>query len=157
MPESNVENRLAALGLQLPAAPQPVGSYRAAVIANGLLFISGQLPLLNGALKYRGRVGIELTEAEGGEAAQLAALNVLAPIKAALNGFDRLVTLMRVEGYVSSAPGWMHQPRILDHASNLFATVLGDRGVHTRSAIATPQLPLNAPVELVVTAAVANS
>lgn len=149
---NNVENRLAELGLQLPEAPKPVGSYRAAVISNGLLFISGQLPLLNGELKYRGRVGIELTEAAGGEAAQLAALNVLAQIKAALNGFDRLVSLVRMEGYVSSAPGWIHQPRVLDLASNLFTAVLGDRGMHARSAIATPQLPLNAPVELVVTA-----
>src|SRR5262245_39003726 len=129
---SSVEDRLAELGLQLPEAPQPVGNYRAAVISNGLLFVSGQLPILNGALKYRGRVGIELTDVEGGEAAQLAALNVLAQIRAALHGFDRLVSLLRVEGYVSSAPGWVHQPRVLDRASDLFATVLGDRGGHAR-------------------------
>ena len=151
---SSVESRLAELGLQLPEAPRPVGNYRAAVIANGLLFISGQLPLSNGKLKYRGRVGVELTEAAGGKAAQLAALNVLAQIKAALGGFDRLVSLLRVDGYVSSAPGWMNQPLVLDHASNLFAAVLGERGIHARSAIAAAQLPLNASVELVVTAAV---
>ena len=150
---SSVESRLAVLGLQLPEPPRPVGHYRAAVAANGLLFISGQLPLLDGELKYRGRVGAELSEAAGGEAARLAALNVLAQIKAALAGFDRLVSLVRVEGYVSSGPGWTHQARVLDHASNLFTTVLGDRGIHTRSALATPQLPLNASVELVVTAA----
>jgi enamine deaminase RidA (YjgF/YER057c/UK114 family) len=85
----------------------------------------------------------------------LAALNVLAQIKAALGGFDRLVSLVRVEGFVSSAPGWTNQPRVLDHASNLFAAVLGERGIHARSAIGTSQLPLNASVELVVTAAVA--
>jgi enamine deaminase RidA (YjgF/YER057c/UK114 family) len=154
MPASSVESRLADLGLQLPEAPHPVGSYRATVIANGLLFVSGQLPLSNGVLKHRGRVGIELTDAAGGEAAQLAALNVLAQIRLALNGFDRLISLVRVEGYIASAPGWTHQPRVLDYASNLFAAVLGERGVHTRSAIATPQLPMDAPVELVVTAAV---
>jgi enamine deaminase RidA (YjgF/YER057c/UK114 family) len=148
----SVETRLAELGLQLPDAPRPVGSYRAAVIANGLLFISGQLPLADGGLKYPGRVGAELSEAVGGEAAQLAALNVLAQIKAALGGFDRLVSLVRMEGYVSSAPGWTNQPRVLDHASNLFTAVLGDKGVHSRSAIAVQQLPLNASVELVVTA-----
>jgi len=152
---SGVENRLAVMGLQLPDAPRPVGNYRAAVISNELLFISGQLPMSGGELKYRGRVGVELTEAAGGEAAQLAALNVLAQIKAALGGFDRLVSLVRVEGFVSSAPGWTNQPRVLDHASNLFAAVLGERGVHARSAIGTSQLPLNAAVELVVTAAVA--
>jgi enamine deaminase RidA (YjgF/YER057c/UK114 family) len=155
MPASSVENRLAALGLQLPDAPRPVGNYRAAVISNGLLFISGQLPLSGGEHKYRGRIGVELTEAAGGEAAQLAALNVLAQIHEALGGFNRLVSLVRVEGFVSSAPDWTNQPRVLDHASNLFTAVLGERGIHARSAIAVSQLPLNASVELVVTAAVA--
>jgi enamine deaminase RidA (YjgF/YER057c/UK114 family) len=150
--DRTVENRLAELGLQLPEAPRPVGSYRAAVVANDLLFVSGQIPLVDGELKYPGRVGAELSEAAGGEAAQLAALNVLAQIKAALGSFDRLVSLVRVEGYVSSAPGWTSQPSVLDQASNLFTAVLGDRGVHARSALAVPQLPLNASVELVVTA-----
>ena len=154
MSASSVDSRLAGLGLTLPEAPHPVGNYRAVVISNGLLFVSGQLPLLNGALKYQGRVGIELTEAAAGAAAQLAALNVLAQIRLALNGFDRLISLLRVEGYVSSAPGWTQQPRVLDFASNLFTTVLGEKGVHTRSASAAPQLPLNAAVELVVTAAI---
>jgi enamine deaminase RidA (YjgF/YER057c/UK114 family) len=107
---------------------------------------------VDGVLKYPGRVGAELSEAAGGEAAQLAALNVLAQIKAVLGGFNRLVSLVRVEGYVSSAPGWTSQPSVLDHASHLFAAVLGDRGFHARSALALPQLPLNASVELVVTA-----
>lgn len=150
----SVEDRLAALGLQLPAAPQPVGTYRTALLVGGLLFISGQLPVLNGELKYRGKVGAELSEAEGGEAARLAALNVLAQIKAALSGFDRLVSLVRVEGHVASAPGWTAQPRVLDYASNLFVEALGAKGAHTRAAFAAPQLPLNASIELVVTAAV---
>lgn len=149
----SVERRLAILGLQLPEAPRPVGSYRAAVITDGLLFISGQIPLVNGELKYPGRVGAELSEEAGGEAARLAALNVLAQIKAALGGFFRLASLVRVDGYVSSAPDWVRQPHVLDHASNLFTTVLGEKGIHTRSAVAVPRLPMNAAVELVVTAA----
>ena len=152
----SVESRLAELGLQLPEAPRPVGSYQSAVMAHGLLFISGQLPLVDGELKYPGRVGAELSEAAGGEAARLAALNVLAQIKAALAGFDRLVSLVRVEGYVSSAPGWTNQPRVLDHASRLFTAALGEKGIHARSALATPWLPLNASIELVVTASVTS-
>jgi enamine deaminase RidA (YjgF/YER057c/UK114 family) len=124
------------------------------MIAGELLFISGQLPVLDGELKYRGRVGMELSEAEGGEAARLAALNVLAQIKAALSGFDALVSLVRVEGYVSSAPGWFDQARVLDHASELFEAALGPKAAHARAAIAAPQLALNAAVVLVVTAAV---
>jgi enamine deaminase RidA (YjgF/YER057c/UK114 family) len=108
--------------------------------------------LLDGKLKYPGRVGAELGEAEGGEAARLAALNVLAQIEAALSGFDRLVPRLRVEGHVASAPGFIHQPRVLEYASNLFVEVLREKGTHTRSALAAPRLPLNAAVELVATA-----
>ena len=150
----SVAERLIQLGLQLPAAPRPAGRYQPWVIANGLLFISGQIPLIDGALTLRGRVGAELSEDQGREATRIAALNVLAQIDAALGGFDRLITLARVEGTVSSAPGWYQQPRVLDAASELFYETLGRRGDHARAAFGTASLPLDAPVELVVTAAV---
>ena len=152
----SVEDRLARLGLRIPAPPPAAGNYRSAVLANDLLFVSGQMPLLDGELRYCGRVGAELSESEAGEAARLAALNVLAQIKAALAGFDRLESLVRLEGHVSSVPGWTGQPRVLDYASNLFMAALGDRGAHTRTAFAPVQLPLNASIELVVTALVAK-
>jgi len=147
-------NNLSQLGLRLPAAPRPAGRYQPWVLANGLLFISGQIPLVDGALAYKGRVGAELTEDQGREATRIATLNVLAQIDAALGGFDRLITLTRVEGTVSSAPGWYQQPRVLDAASELFYEVLGHRGDHARAAFGAASLPLDAPVELVVTAAV---
>jgi enamine deaminase RidA (YjgF/YER057c/UK114 family) len=150
----SVEERLSRLGLQLPAAPRPAGRYQPWIITNGLLFISGQIPLVDGALKYRGRVGAELTEDEGRDASRIAALNVLAQIDAALGGFERLITLTRVEGTVASAPDWFQQPRVLDGASDLFYEALGHCGDHTRAAFGAFSLPLNAPVELVVTAAV---
>ena len=150
----SVEQRLAKLGFELPEAPRALGSYRPAVLAGGLLFISGQLPMSNGKLAYIGRVGAELSEADGRAAAQLAALNVLAQIHAALGGFDRLLTLLRVEGHVSSAPGYFDQPRVIDAASELFSEVLGDKGAHSRAAFAPPALPRNAAIELVVIAAV---
>ena len=150
----NVEARLARLGLELPPPPGAAGRYRPAVLSAGLLYISGQLPLAHGKLVYTGRVGAELSEAQGKDAAQLAALNVLAQIKAALGGFDRLATLLRVEGHVSSAPGYFDQPRVLDAASDLFSEVLGEKGAHARAAFAAASLPLDAAIELVVTAAV---
>src|SRR5437867_119176 len=113
----NVEQKLRELGLELPNAPQPAGNYSAFVQAGSLLFISGQFPLPDGKSRYTGRVGAELTEADGYAAARLAALNVLAQIKAALGSFDRLKSLVRIEGYVSSAPGWHNQPKVLDGAS----------------------------------------
>jgi enamine deaminase RidA (YjgF/YER057c/UK114 family) len=150
----SVADRLIHMGLRLPAAPRPAGRYQPWVLVNGLLFISGQIPLVDGVPAFRGRVGAELTEDQGREATRIAALNVLAQIDAALGGFDRLITLTRVEGTVSSAPGWYQQPRVLDAASELFDEVLGPRGNHARAAFGAASLPLDAPVELVVTAAV---
>jgi enamine deaminase RidA (YjgF/YER057c/UK114 family) len=150
----NIESQLKSLGLELPNPPKPAGNYQACVQTGNLLFISGQFPIENGQLRFTGRVGAELTVEQGYAAARLAALNVLAQIRAALGGFDRLETLLRVEGHVASAPGWNNVPKVLDGASDLFAAVLGERGRHTRTAFSPEQLPLNLTVELVVTAAV---
>jgi enamine deaminase RidA (YjgF/YER057c/UK114 family) len=131
-----------------------LGNYVPAVKAGNLLFLSAQLPIENGAPKYSGRVGAELSEADGWAAARLAALNALAQIQAALGSLDRLEQLVRVEGHVASAPGWSNAPRVLDGASDLFTAVLGERGPHTRAAFTPAQLPLNHAVELVVVAAI---
>ena len=148
----SVEQKLADLGLALPAAPQPLGNYTAVSEAGNLLFISGQGPLADGKLRWTGRVGAELTLEEGREAAQLTALNVLAQIRRHLGGFERLHHIVRMEGHVSSAEGFLDQPAVLDAASDLFAAVLGEKAGHARSAFSHPQLPLNLPVELVVIA-----
>jgi enamine deaminase RidA (YjgF/YER057c/UK114 family) len=149
----DVEAKLFVLGLPLPAAPKPAGNYSATILSGNLLFLSGQFPI-NGVPRYTGRVGIELTEEQGYAAAQLAALNVLAQIRAALGGFDRLQTLTRVEGHVAAAPGWYNTPRVLDGASDLLAAILGERGRHSRTAFNSASLPWNLAVELAVTAAV---
>lgn len=143
--------------LALPPAPRPAGGYRPWARAAGLLFVSGQLPIVDGELRYRGRVGAELSEAEGSAAAELAALNVLAQIRDALGSFDDVVALLRIEGHVSSAPGFLGQPRVLDAASAVFAAALGPKAGHARSAFAPAQLPLGAAVELVATVAVRES
>jgi enamine deaminase RidA (YjgF/YER057c/UK114 family) len=148
------EQKLAELGLVLPAPSRPAGNYSAFVRAGDLLFISGQFPIENGTPRYTGRVGAELSEPEGYAAARLAGLNVLAQIDAALGGFGRLAHLVRVEGHVASAPGFNNQPRVLDGASDLFATILGERGRHARTAFAPERLPWGLSIELVVTAAV---
>ena len=146
----SIEENLEKMGLKLPPAPQPAGNYSAAVRVGNLLFVSGQFPIENGALRYAGRVGAELTEQEGYAAARLAALNVLAQIKAALGSLDRVEQLVRVEGHVASAPGWTNTPKVLDGASDLFVEVLGKRGMHARTAHNPGVLPWNLAVELVV-------
>lgn len=149
-----VASKLAALGLTLPPPPRPLGRYTAVSQAGDLLFISGQLPLRDGLVVWQGQVGKDLTVEQGRQAAQLAALNVLAQIDAHLGGFARLDHIVRVEGYVTSAPGMLEQPAVIDGASELFAEVLGDQAGHARAVYAQSQQPGNAAVILVVIAQV---
>ena len=147
-----IDRRLKDLGIDLPAAPQPLGAYRAVVQAGSLLFLSGQLPIKNGALQYRGRVGAELSLDDGRAAAELTALNALAQIRHFLGGFDRLRQIVRLEGHVASAPDFFDQPKVLHGASDLLSRILGDRAGHARTAFGPAMLPANAAVELVVIA-----
>lgn len=147
-----IESKLAARGLTLPSPPQPLGSYTAVSRAGDLLFVSGQLPLRHGKVVWSGQVGKDLSVAEGKQAAELAALNVLAQIHAYLGGFKRLDHIVRLEGHVTSAPGMLDQPAVLDGASDLFAQVLEDKAGHARAAYSATQQPGNAAVILVVIA-----
>ncbi len=145
------QNKSTHLGIRLPDPPPPAGDYQPVMIRGGLGFVSGQVPVRDGRLVFTGRVGVELTPEQGKAAAELAALNVLAQIDKALPSWDQFGGLLRVEGFVASASGFIDQPEILDGASRLFTEVLGERGQHSRAALSVEQLPLNAPVELVVT------
>lgn len=138
-------------GLELPVAPTPVGAYETGVIRQGIGFVSGQFPLRDGKLVYTGAVGAELTKDDACEATKIAALNVLAQIHKLTDGFDRLDGLLRLDGYVASAPGFLEQPAILDTASQVFRDYLGEKGRHARTAFSVSQLPLNSPIELCVT------
>jgi enamine deaminase RidA (YjgF/YER057c/UK114 family) len=152
--EMDVEIRLRELGMVLPKAPEPIGNYKAFVRAGALVFISGQIPLVNGALIWQGRIGAELTAEQGYQAARACALNVLAQLKKALGGFDRLRTVARVDGYVNAAPGFHDLARVLDGASDLLAAALVERSGHSRTVAAHSGLPMNAAVELGVIAEV---
>ena len=140
----SIESRFAELGLELPSAPKPAGNYAETVRVGSLLFVSGQFPIENGAGRYVGRVGAQLSEADGYAAARLAALNVLAQIYAALGGFERFERLVRVEGHIASAPAWNNAPKVLDGASDLFIAVLARR---TRTAYAHGVYSGVAPLE----------
>lgn len=137
--------------INLPKAPDPVGAYERGVIRNGVGFVSGQLPLVDGRLIDEGRIGVELTEAQGRASAKVAALNCLAQIEALLTGdWDCFLGLYRVDGYVASADDYTRQATVLDAASEVFVEVLGQAGRHARAALGVTSLPLNAPVELAV-------
>jgi enamine deaminase RidA (YjgF/YER057c/UK114 family) len=142
-------------GWVLPIPPDPVGVYERGVIRGGLGFVSGHFPIVGGIVSHAGRVGAELNEAQGKEAAEIAAMNIMAQIDHLLDGdWDRFAGLLRLDGYVASAEGWTAQPRVLNAASEVFVKILGDKGRHARAAFSVTQLPLNAPIELVATFAV---
>jgi len=152
MSAHEIDLRLAELGIALPEPPAAAGAYRPVVCRGGLGFVSGQFPFRQGTLAYAGRVGVELTPEQGRESAAIAALNTLAQIRAVLGGWQRFGGLCRVEGYVASAADFVKHPAVLDGASELFVRVLGAQlGAHARTAFHAARLPLDAPVELVVT------
>ena len=144
------EERLQALGLELPQAPKPVATYVPAVRAGELLFLSGVLPMQNGQLAFTGKLGRELTVAQGAEAARVAVLNALAIAKQELGTLDRIVRVVKVVGHVASAEGFTDQPRVLNGASDLLVEVFGEVGRHARVAIGAVELPRGAAVEIEV-------
>jgi enamine deaminase RidA (YjgF/YER057c/UK114 family) len=146
--KSRVELRLSNTGLTLPPAPTPLASYVPAIRTGQLVVCSGQLPLIGKEVRYTGKVGRDLTEAEGQLAAQLCLLNALAAIKGVIGDLDRIHRVVRVEGYVQSAEGFSRQPAVVNGASDLLVQIFGEAGRHSRIAVGVSELPLNAAVEL---------
>ncbi|MEW6182401.1 MAG: RidA family protein [Bacillota bacterium] len=142
------EERLKEMGIALPEAPRPVAAYVPFVVVNDLVFTSGQLPVADGALRYTGRVGEELTLEAGQTAARLCAVNCLAVVRAAAGSLDKVLQVVKITGYVAGAPGFYGQPQVLNGASELLESVFGAAGRHARAAVGVSALPLGAPVEL---------
>ena len=137
--------RLKELGIELPVAPAPKGAYVPCLRHGDTLYVSGMLPLEAGVVKYTGLLGHELNVEQGAAAARLCALNALAVVQQALdNGLDDVAAVLRLNGFLASAPDFTDQPAALNGASQLMADVFGDAGVHTRTAVGAAVLPLNA-------------
>jgi len=145
--------RLAELGLTLPQVVPPLASYVPAVQSGNHVYVSGQLPMVEGKLPYVGKVGADVTVEQGTDLARICALNALAAIDA-LVGLGRIVKIVKVTGFVASAEGFTGQPAVVNGASQLFGDVLGELGRHARSAVGVAELPLGAPVEVEVIAEV---
>ena len=139
--------RLAELGLELPSVAKPVAAYVPAVRSGDLVFTSGQLPTVGGALTTTGLVGDAVTAEEAHALARTCALNGLAAVDA-LVGLDAVVRVVKVVGFVASAPGFTGQPAVVNGASELLGAVFGEAGQHARSAVGVAALPLDAPVEV---------
>jgi len=142
------EVRLKELGLSLPAPAVPVGSYLPCVRAGDLLFVSGQLPLRDGVLIARGKVGSAVSLEQGQEAARQAVLNGLAQVAAEAGGLERVVRVVRVGVFVNSAAGFTEQAKVANGASDLLVGIFGEAGRHARAAVGVSDLPLDAAVEV---------
>jgi enamine deaminase RidA (YjgF/YER057c/UK114 family) len=141
------EKNLARLGLTLPPVVPPVAAYSPAIRTGSLVYTSGQLPFVDGQLSAVGKVGAEVSVEDAKEAAKLCALNALAAVHD-LVGLDAVVRIVKVVGFVASAPGFNDQPVVINGASEFLGEVLGDAGVHARSAVGVYELPRNTPVEV---------
>ena len=144
---SEIEGRLAALGLTLPEPAAPVAAYVPVVVAGGLAHVSGQLPFRDGKV-VTGRLGDDLDVAAGSDAAVLCALMVGAQVKAALGDLSRVARIVKLGVFVNSAPGFGDQPEVANGASDLMVALFGDAGKHARAAVGVAALPRNAAVEI---------
>ena len=148
---SRIEERLIELGSPLPQVAKPVAAYVPSVVSGNLVFTAGQLPFVDGALPVAGKVGqsaglVDPDVAKG--LARQAALNALAAIKLAIGDLDRVTRVVKVVGFVSSVPEFTGQPGVINGASEFLVEVFGDKGVHARSAVGVPVLPLDSAVEV---------
>ena len=142
------EAKLKELGVALPEAPKPLAAYIPATEAGGFVYTSGQIPLEAGELKYKGKVGAELTEEQGYAAAKLCAINCLSAAKSLIGDLDKIEKIVKVTGFVNSAPGFTAQPKVVNGASEFFGEVFGEAGKHARSAVGVSDLPIDAAVEV---------
>ena len=142
------EERLAELGLAVPDVAKPVAAYVPAVRSGDLVYTSGQLPMKNGELMLTGKVGGEVGAEEATACAQQCVLNAIAAVKSVIGDLDRVAQVVKVVAFVASTPDFTGQPQVANGASELLGKVFGDAGIHARSAVGVPVLPLDSPVEV---------
>ncbi|HEY4674271.1 MAG TPA: RidA family protein [Nitrososphaerales archaeon] len=147
-----IEERLKSKGIELPESPKPAGAYVPAVKVQNLVFVAGQIPSIKGVLKYKGKLGKDITLEEGYQAARICALNALSVLKSELGTLDRVARIVRVAGFVNCIEDFTDQPKVINGASDLFAEAFGDAGKHARIAVGTNTLPLGAAVEVEILA-----
>jgi enamine deaminase RidA (YjgF/YER057c/UK114 family) len=143
-----IQQRLSQMGVTLPTPAAPIAAYVPCVRTGSLVFVSGQLPREGGTLLHPGKLGADVTVEQGQAAARAAAINALAVLQSEIGPLDRVVRIVRLNGYVASEPGFTEHSKVIDGASAFLQEVFGDAGRHSRVAIGVASLPVNAPVEV---------
>jgi enamine deaminase RidA (YjgF/YER057c/UK114 family) len=142
------EDKLKELGIELPKAPSPLGSYVPVIRTGNLVFLSGNLPLVEGKLLRQGRVGENITIDDAREDAKKAVMNALAVLQSHIGSLNIVKRCIKITGYIASSPDFTDQPKVLNAASDLLYDIFGEAGRHTRAAVGVTVLPLNAPIEI---------
>jgi len=142
------EEKIKKMGITIPEVVKPLAAYIPAIQVGNLVMTSGQVPISEGKVKYIGKVGKDLSEEEGKEAAKLCALNCLSAIKSVIGSFDNIKKVVKLTVFISSAEGFTAQPKVANGASEFIAEIFGEAGKHVRSAVGVSELPLNSAVEI---------
>ena len=142
-----IEQKIESLGIKLPSPPTPAGSYVAVVKTGNLLFISGQIPMVDGKLLYTGKVTDENLETAQ-KSARTCAINILAQLKRELGDFEKVAKIVRLSGFVNSDPEFSQHPKVINAASDLLHEIFGEKGIHSRIAVGVANLPLNSMTEI---------
>ena len=144
----SVLDKLQEMGLQLPAVAKPVAAYVPAVRAGNLVYTSGQIPMVEGKLKYTGRLGKDVSLEDGYDAARICCLNALAAVRSLVGELDNVKRVVKLTGWVACTEDFTDQPKVMNGASELVANLFGDAGLHARAAVGTNALPLGSAVEV---------
>ena len=147
-----IEEKIVSLGIKLPDAPRPAGSYVQVVTTGNLVFVSGQIPLdpdsILAQVKFKGKVGKDISPEEGQEAARLCTINALAQLKYTLGSLDKIRKFVKVSGFVNCDASFKNHPQVINGASDFIVQLFGEKGIHSRSAIGASSLPLDSAVEI---------
>jgi enamine deaminase RidA (YjgF/YER057c/UK114 family) len=143
-----IEQKLASLGIMLPTPPKPAGSYIPVVRTGNLVFVSGQIPVKDGQVQFKGQVPTTISVEDAQKAVKICITNVLAQLKAELGTLDKISRIVRVSGFVNSSPEFYEHPKIINAASDLLFEIFGENGKHARIAVGVASLPLNSAVEI---------
>ena len=143
-----IEETLASLGIKLPTPPAPAGSYVPVVVSGNLAFVAGQIPTEAGQVKFKGKLGRDVSIETGQQAARLCTINALAQLKSSLGSLERIKRFVKVTGFVNCEPSFVDQPKVVNGASDLLVQIFGEKGKHARAAVGVSSLPLDSAVEV---------
>jgi enamine deaminase RidA (YjgF/YER057c/UK114 family) len=143
-----IEEKLDSIGIKLPSPPAPAGSYIPVVVSHDLVFVAGQIPSEHGQVRFKGKVGRDITIEMGQQAARLCAINALAQLKSALGSLDRVRRMVKVTGFVNCDQSFTDHPKVINGASDFLVQVFGEAGKHVRAAVGASSLPFDCAVEV---------